>query len=199
MDQSAIDMAMMRRCIRLSATAPLHGDLPIACLICEGDHVIAEATNQVRQDGDVTRHAELVAISNAQKTLKRKSLSSYTLYTTIEPCPMCSFPIRETRISRVVYALSSPMMGGVSKWNILRDTEISTAIPEVFGSVPEVIAGLLWREAAKVWWTWNPIIWGIIKYRGCFGPAPATNDGERMQAIRSSHGWLRSLLTLRNN
>ena len=199
MDQSAIDTAMMRRCIRLSATAPLHGDLPIACLICEGDHVIAEATNQVRQDGDVTRHAELVAISNAQKALKRKSLSSYTLYTTIEPCPMCSFPIRETRISRVVYALSSPMMGGVSKWNILRDTEISNAIPEVFGSVPEVIAGLLWQEAAKVWWTWNPIIWGIIKYRGCFGPAPATNDGERMQAIRPSHGWLRSLLTLRNN
>jgi tRNA(adenine34) deaminase len=150
MDQSAIDTAMMRRCIRLSATAPLRGDLPIACLICEGDHVIAEATNQVRQDGDVTRHAELVAISNAQKVLKRKSLSSYTLYTTIEPCPMCSFPIRETRISRVVYALSSPMMGGVSKWNILRDTEISNTIPEVFGSVPEVIAGLGNYKAPRV-------------------------------------------------
>jgi tRNA(adenine34) deaminase len=199
MDQSATDLAMMVHCIRLSATAPKRGDLPVACLICDGDRIIAETTNQVRQQGDVTRHAELVAISNAQKILKRKSLSGCTLYTTVEPCPMCSFPIRETRMSRVVYAISSPIMGGISKWNILRDTEISNIVPEVFGPVPEIIAGLLWREAAKVWWTWNPVIWGIIRHRGCFGPAPATDDGERMKAIRDPRGWLRSLLMLHNN
>jgi tRNA(adenine34) deaminase len=199
MDQSDIDLAMMRRCIELSATAPERGDLPIACLICDGEYVVAESTNQVRQDGDVTRHAELIAISSAQKTLKRKSLSGCTLYTTVEPCPMCSFPIRETRMSRVVYAISSPIMGGVSKWNILRDTELSNTVPEVFGPVPEVVADFLWPEAAKVWWKWNPIIWAIIKHRGCFGPAPTTNGGERMEAIGGPPGWFRSLFLRRNN
>jgi tRNA(adenine34) deaminase len=199
MKQSEIDTAMMRRCIQLSATATVRGDLPIACMICDGEHIIAEGTNQVRQDGDVTRHAELIAISGAQKALKRKSLAGCTLYTTVEPCPMCSFPIRETRMSRVVYAISSPLMGGVSKWNILRDTEISNTVPEVFGPVPEVIAGFLWPEAARVWWTWNPIIWGIIKHRGCFGPAPAVDGGERMQAIDTPRGWFRSLFMLHNN
>ena len=194
MDQ-VVDITMMRRCIHLSMTAP-RSDLPIACVICDSDGVIAEATNQVRQNGDVTRHAEIVAIRQAQTTLKRKSLSHCTLYTTVEPCAMCSFMIRETQISRVVYSISSPMMGGISKWNILRDTEISNMIPEVFGSVPEVIANLLWREATQVWWKWNPIAWQIIKYRKCFGPEPATEVGDYLPPIISSISWLRRLLTL---
>ncbi len=198
MNQSDLDLSMMQRCISLSATAPKRREMPFACVICDGDRVIAETTNMVRQDGDVTRHAELVAISQAQKVLGRKRLSGCTLYSNIEPCPMCSFPIRETRISRVVYAIRSPKMGGSSRWNILRDAEISNVMPEAFGPVPEVVAGLMSREAAKVWWTWNPIIWGIIRSRGCFGHAPETESVQTMRAIPSPHGWLRSLLRLHN-
>lgn len=188
------DTAMMQRCIALSAGMPRIGDLPIACVISDGKRVVAEATNQVFREGDVTRHAEIIAISLAQKVLKRRNLSDCILYSTIEPCPMCSFPIRESRIKRVVYALNSPMMGGVSKWNILRDPSISDAIPEVFGPVPDVIAGLLSRDAARVWWRWNPLIWAFIKRRGFFGQPPATDDGSLMPAIRQGAGWLRSLI-----
>lgn len=194
MNQAAFDDEMMERCIRLSATATCHRDLPIACVVARGAEVIAEAINQVRREGDVTRHAELVALSKAQEVLKRKDLSGCTLYTTVEPCPMCSFPIRETRISRVVYAISSPIMGGVSRWNILRDPALSKVMPEAFGPVPEVIGGLMSREAVQVWWKWNPIVWAVIRHRGCFGPAPETQPVQTMPAVPSSHGWLRSLL-----
>jgi tRNA(adenine34) deaminase len=199
MDQPATDLVMMERCVHLSATAAKQGELPFACVICDGDQVVAEATNRVREEGDVTRHAELVAISHAQRTLGRKNLSHCTLYSTIEPCAMCSFPIRETRMKRVVYAISSPTMGGVSKWNILRDTEISNVMPEAFGPVPEVVAGLMGREAELVWWKWRPIIWAIIKQRGCFGTASAAGGCDLMQAIPPPHGWIRSLLMLHNN
>ena len=58
-------------------------------------------------------------------------------------------------------------MGGMSRWNILRDNEISNSMPEAFGDVPEVTAGVLIREdAEKVWRNWNPIAWGVIRYRG---------------------------------
>lgn len=194
MNQAAFDNEMMEQCIRLSATATRHRDLPIACIVARGAEVIAEATNQVRREGDVTRHAELVALSKAQEIVKRKDLSGCTLYTTVEPCPMCSFPIRETRISRVVYAISSPIMGGVSRWNILRDPALSKVMPEAFGPVPEVIGGLMSREAVQVWWRWNPIVWAVIRHRGCFGPAPETQPVQTMSAVPSSHGWLRSLL-----
>lgn len=198
MDQSDIDSRMMQRCIGLSATATTRGEFPFACVICEGDTVVAESTNLVRQDGDVTRHAELVAISEAQKVLGRKRLSGCTLYSNIEPCPMCSFPIREARISRVVYAIRSPKMGGASRWNILRDTELSRVMPEAFGPVPEVISGFMGREAAKVWRTWNPLIWAIILRRGCFAHAPEVDGVETLSAIPTPHGWLRSLLRLHN-
>jgi tRNA(adenine34) deaminase len=190
---------MMLRCIALAATAGKQGEFPFAALIAEGDRVLVESTNHVARSGDVTRHAELVAVSTAQTLLKRKNLSGCTLYSNIEPCPMCSFPIRETRISRVVYAISSPIMGGFSRWNVLRDTEISDVMPEAFGPVPEVIAGLCLREAELVWRTSHPIAWMVIKHRGCFGDGTESQVSEpvldHMPALPGRGGWLRKLLT----
>lgn len=190
---SAIDAAMMERCIRLSATAIQCGELPFATLICRGDDVVVEAINQVVHSADITRHAELVAVSEAQKILGHKDLADCTLYTTVEPCAMCSFAIRETRIGRVVFSIKSPMMGGLSKWNILRDAELSHAMPEVFGSVPEVIAGLMLHEAEKIWRNWNPLIWPIIKYRGYLGGGDDLSSREHLHAIPERIGLLRRL------
>ena len=103
---------------------------------------MVETTNRVKRDGDVTRHAEIVAVGMAQKALGTKDLSGCTLYTNVEPCAMCSFPIRETRISRVVYSIGSRLMGGDSKWDILADPELSKVMPEAFGEAPEVVRGL---------------------------------------------------------
>ena len=108
------DIVMMERCIALAKTGTQRGEFPFACVIVKDGEVVAEATNHVAQDGDVTRHAELVAVSRAQKALGSKDPSGCTLYTTVEPCAMCSFPIRETRISRVVYGIGSRLMGGDS-------------------------------------------------------------------------------------
>ena len=195
-DQAATDCAMMERCIRHSATAAQRGEFPFAALVCAGGEVVVETTNQVVQDGDVTRHAELVAVSEAQKLLGRRDLSGCTLYSNVEPCAMCSFSIRETRISRVVFAISSPMMGGFSKWNVLRDRELSQAMPEAFGPVPEVVTGLLRREAEKVWRSWNPLIWSVIKHRGYLGPEQASEHVEYLDAIPQRAGWLRRLFRL---
>ena len=167
--QSAIDVMMMERCIRLSANATQSGELPFASLICRGNELVVETTNRVARDGDVTRHAELIAISEAQKVLGRRDLADCTLYTTVEPCAMCSYAIRETRIARVIYSIKSPVMGGLSKWNVLRDPELSQAMPEVFGAVPEVIAGLLRHEAEKVWSKWNPVLLVGHQARRIFG------------------------------
>ncbi len=165
----AIDTKMMVRCIELSKLAARAGEMPFAAVVCRDGIAVAETTNQVARDTDVTRHAEILAISQAQRTLAKTNLKGCTLYSTVEPCPMCSFPIRETRISRVVYALSSPLMGGASRWDVLRDPELSRSLPEAFGPPPEVIAGFMGREAARVWRKWNPLAWGVIRLRGVFG------------------------------
>jgi tRNA(adenine34) deaminase len=167
----ALDLQMMQRCIELSRMAGKAGELPFAAVVCRDGVIIAEATNQVSRDADVTRHAEIVAVSRAQQATGNTDLRDCTLYSTVEPCPMCSFPIRETRISRVVYAISSPMMGGASRWNVLSDDHISNRMPEAFGPPPEVVTGVLSKEAASVWRKWNPVVWGVIRLRGVFGPS----------------------------
>lgn len=194
MDRSAVDLKMMRRCVELSAAAVTRQELPFACVICRDGEIVAEAINRVAQDGDVTRHAEILAISKAQQVLGRCDLSDCTIYSNVEPCPMCSFPIRETRIGRVVYAISSPMMGGFSKWNVLGDNEISNVMPEVFGDKPEVAAGLHYREAAAVWQKWNPVFWLGIRFRGCLAD-PADDDAYlTLQVRHSARRPLRRLL-----
>lgn len=197
--QSALDEMMMRRCIALSAEAIRMGEFPFAALVVRSDCVLVEAINDVARAGDVTRHAELVAVSRAQQALGHKDLSDCTLYTTVEPCPMCSFPMRETRIGRVVFAISSPVMGGYSRWNVLRDPDLSRVMPEAFGPVPEVIAGLLRKEAEKVWWRWNPVIWSVIKYRGCFGSETDPVEVQRLAAGPDRGKFLSRLLRLRHN
>jgi len=198
MNVTALDNGMMRRCIEMSAAAAGRGELPFACIIVKDGRILAEAMQQVVQDGDVTRHAELVAISAAQKALGRADLSGCTLYSNVEPCPMCSFPVRETRIGRVVFAISSPMMGGLSKWNVLGDNELSNVMPQAFGDLPEIVGGVMYREAAAVWQQWNPVVWLAIRYRGVLAAAPRDEAPRKLQASRSPlrHRVLRRLLAL---
>ncbi len=165
------DIAMMRRCIELSRTATKEGEYPFGTVIALDGRPVAEAINRTRRDGDVTRHAEIIALSEAQKTLSREDLCRATLYTNVEPCAMCSYCIREAWIGRVVYSLSSPVMGGHSKWNILRDDHISKRVP-IFGPIPEVVSGLMMREVQQAWKAWHPIGWELVKLRGVLANGP---------------------------
>jgi tRNA(adenine34) deaminase len=173
------DVRMLRRCIELSRQATYLGENPFACVICEDDRIIAEAATRAVRDADITRHAEILALSEAQKSLATTNLAKCTLYSNVEPCAMCAFCIRETKISRVVYCIPSPVMGGASKWNILGDTDISEVLPEVFHKPPEVVGELLEDEAEQVWREWHPVDWAVLRYRRAIGKTPAADSGDR--------------------
>ena len=162
----------MARCIALSRASGEAGEYPYGAIISRGDQIVASSINRVRQDGDITRHAEVVAISLAQKKLGSVSLDDCTIYTNAEPCALCCYAIRESRIGRVVFALQSPHMGGLSKWNVLADEDLSRAMPEVFAPPPQIVSGFMVQEAEQVLFDWNPLIAAIIKRRGLFGDAP---------------------------
>jgi tRNA(adenine34) deaminase len=162
------DRRMMMRAIALSKEAGAAGEYPYGVLICRAGKVVVESTNRVKHDSDVTRHAEVVAISAAQKALGSTSLDDCVIYGSAEPCVFCSYAIRESRIGRVVYGLHSPHMGGLSKWNVLEDESISRNMPEVFAPPPTIVAGFMAREADDALFEWSPLIWMAIKRRGIF-------------------------------
>jgi tRNA(adenine34) deaminase len=185
----ATDETMMARCIELSRVAASKGEYPFGTVIALNGQIVAEGINSIVRDGDVTRHAEIIALSHAQKTVGREKLRRHTLYSNIEPCAMCSYCIREAWVSRVVYALGSPVMGGLSRWNVLRDDGLSDRIPEIFGAVPEVVGGVLLQEAQQAWRDWSPFAWEMIKLRGLL-TAACPQDGQiHVQPARSRSLW----------
>jgi tRNA(adenine34) deaminase len=184
-----VDTAMMARCIALSRVAVAEGEYPFGSVIALEGKPIAEATNRAIRDGDVSRHAEVIALSQAQKALGGQQLRKCTLYTNVEPCAMCSFCIREAGIGRVVYAIASPVMGGVSRWNILRDDNMSDRIPQVFPGVPEVVSGVMLREAEQVWRDWRPVGWQVIKFLGLMRDPASQDDHVRIRPGRSRSLW----------
>jgi tRNA(adenine34) deaminase len=179
------DKAMMARCVELSRIAVDKGEYPFGTVVALDGKVVAEAINRSVRETDVTRHAEVIALSQAQKTIGREKLRQCTLYSNIEPCAMCSYCIREAWISRVVYSLGSPVMGGFSKWNILRDDDMSSRMPQVFGAVPEVVSGVLMHDAQQAWRDWSPLAWEMIKLRGLLTEPCAPEDHVH---VRPAHG-----------
>ena len=137
----------MRRCLSLAAESLKVREYPFGAVVVRNGEILAEATNRVARDCDVTRHAEIVAMAEAQRKLGDTDLSDCTLYSNVEPCALCSYAIREARVAKVVFALRSPVMGGFSRWNILNDRDLSTTMPQVFEPPPEVVAGVLAEEA----------------------------------------------------
>ncbi|HEX4327953.1 MAG TPA: nucleoside deaminase [Burkholderiales bacterium] len=102
------DLALLQRAIALAEAARAAGKHPFAALVADGGgQVIAEAgNNSLPPDGDPTQHAELRAAQMAARALPPESLAQATLYTSAEPCAMCSGAIYWCGIGRVVYALS---------------------------------------------------------------------------------------------
>jgi len=183
MDVATVDRLMMAHCIGLSKASGKAGEYPYAAVISREGTIVAESTNRVTHEHDVTRHAEIVAISRAQRTLGTISLDDCEIYINAEPCAMCSFAIRESRIRRVIYGLNSPHMGGVTKWNVLSDMDLSTAMPEVFAPPPEIVSGYMEKEVEQALIEWNPLVARIIKHRHLFGSAPRIHTDIRPRPV----------------
>jgi len=82
------------------------GDAPFGAVLVQNGEVIATAWNTVRTDRDPTAHAEMKAIREAVAELGTQNLETCTLYTTVEPCPMCTTAALFARVGKIVYGAS---------------------------------------------------------------------------------------------
>ena len=115
----------MQKCIDLAIIAKQLGESPVGCLIVKDGEIIAEGSEAVKTNNDITFHAEIVAIRRAASSLRSQDLSNCILYTTHEPCIMCSYLIRHTKIDMVVAGVATGEIGGFSSaYPILMDSKI---------------------------------------------------------------------------
>ena len=89
------------------------GEVPIgAVLVTEDGFIISRAHNRIEELNDATQHAELIAIREGSRLLGRR-LKGCTLYSTLEPCPMCAGALVMSRVKRLVYGATDVRAGAV--------------------------------------------------------------------------------------
>lgn len=151
-------LRFIRAAIGVARKARENGNHPFGALLVDPDgNILLEAENTVVTENDCTGHAETNLMRKASQHYDPAFLATCTLYTSTEPCPMCSGAIFWGNVRRVVYGLSEEALYEM----IGANDEEALFLPcrDVFGKGRkpiEVIGPLLEDEARQVhegFWT----------------------------------------------
>lgn len=123
----------MRRAIDLAKKA--NGEIPVGAIIVKDGEILAETFNQKEVLNDVTAHAEILAIREAEKKLGRWRLDDCEMYVTLEPCPMCAWAIINSRIKTVYFGAYDHNYGALGSAIDLR--KLANSKLKVYGGIME--------------------------------------------------------------
>jgi tRNA(Arg) A34 adenosine deaminase TadA len=109
---TADDERFLRQAIDLAAQARAGGNPPFGSLLVgPAGEVLAEERNTSLTDADITAHPELKLARWAAAHLALETASGTTMYTSCQPCGMCTGAIERSGLGKVVYALSTEQLG----------------------------------------------------------------------------------------
>jgi DNA-3-methyladenine glycosylase len=130
------DRLFMLEAIALAKEAAEHGDVPVGAVVVKDGKIIGRGKNRREEQKNAIAHAEILAIEEACAASGDWRLSGCVLYVTLEPCPMCSGAIVNSRMDRVVYGAPDAKMGAMGGLFSIPDIVGSTSI-EISGGVLE--------------------------------------------------------------
>ena len=132
-------MDFMQEAINISKNS--EKDLPLGAVLVKNGEIISKAHNEKELQKDVTAHAEMLVIQEAQEILGTTILSDCELYVTLEPCPMCSWAILNSRISKVFFGAYDTIYGALGS---------ATDLRKFLNSKTEVIGGIKEEECSTL-------------------------------------------------
>lgn len=140
----------MRRAIEIARAAPQEkGAAPIGCVIVRNGKVIGEGSNEVGPQCDPTAHAEMVSIRRACETVAAPDLSDATLYSTLQPCGMCSMASIWAKIGTIVFGAERHQVHKM----YFEDKHLDTMdfISDAFRDDLDVVPAILSDECAELY------------------------------------------------
>jgi tRNA(adenine34) deaminase len=141
-----LDEKYMRVCVELANIALSAGDPPVGAILVHGDKIIGRGIESGRSTGDITNHAEILAVRDTVKNGHSMLLDQAILYTTHEPCIMCSYVIRQSKIPRVVFGVAVGEAGGyTSEFPILKTDKIVN-----WSKMPQITSGVCQSDCEKL-------------------------------------------------
>ena len=133
----------MALALALAKEAAQAGEVPVGCVIADGEgRVIGRGRNRREESGDATAHAEVEAIRQACAALGNWRLEKCSIYVTLEPCPMCTGAIINSRIPTVVFGAREALSGSCGS--------VIDLFSENYGHKPAVFGGVLAEDCAAL-------------------------------------------------
>lgn len=109
------------------------GEIPIGAVIVKRNKIIGRGHNIKESTNDVTNHAEIIAIREASKNIEDWRLNGCSIYVTLEPCPMCTGAILQSRISKIYIGTFNKDMGACgSVVNLVDNNSLNTFVNTIW-------------------------------------------------------------------
>lgn len=133
----------MLKALELARESALEGEVPVgAVVVVKDEEIIATGRNRREKGKNALYHAEIEAIDNACKVLGGWRLWQCDLYVTLEPCPMCSGAIINSRIKRVFYGASDKKAGSFG--SVVDFNQLG------YNHKPEIHSGIMEEECSAL-------------------------------------------------
>jgi tRNA(adenine34) deaminase len=118
-------------------------EVPVGAVVVADGKVIARAHNLRESLVDPTAHAEILALKKAGRKLGGWRLNEATLYTTLEPCPMCAGAVVHSRIKELIYGADDPKAGACgSIMNVVSSGHLNHRV--------KVTSGIMKAECSEI-------------------------------------------------
>lgn len=137
-----IETEIMLRAIDLARKAAEFDEVPVGAVVVKDGEIVGEGFNRRETGKNALAHAELEAIDNACKRLGGWRLHQCEIYVTLEPCPMCTGAIINSRIKKVVFGASDYKAGSMGSVINLCD------LP--YNHKPEIHGGFMQEECSTL-------------------------------------------------
>ncbi len=141
------DEKFMKVAIQLSKSAVQNGNEPFGAVLVKDGEIVFENENQIYTKNDPTFHAEAGLLREFVAKTGIVNLSEYTLYSSCEPCFMCSGAMVWTRLGRLVYGASNNDLSDILNE---KGAECSSLVFENSHYAPSVTIGVLKEECVAV-------------------------------------------------
>ncbi len=140
------DIHFMQAALKEAKKAFSEGEVPVGSVLVVEDTIVAKGRNQVELLQDATAHAEMLCLSSASSYFQDWRYEGATLYSTLEPCPMCAGALFSCRVKRVVWGAPDIRLGANGSFIDLFSMKHPMWKIEIEGFVLEAEASFLMKE-----------------------------------------------------
>lgn len=134
----------MNEALKQAQKAYKKEEVPVGVVIVKDNKIIARAYNQKEMKNSPIKHAEIIAIEKACKKLNNWRLNDCEMYVTLEPCPMCTGAIINSRINRIYVGAVQEKTGACgSKVNLIESYQSEIKIDVEFGILQDKCLNLV--------------------------------------------------------